>query len=401
MKHTQVVVVGADPVGLVTALGLAKAGLDVLVVDTGREASACAPCVHDWSVLPGLDRLGVLEDATQAGFTDPSWCLRVLQTGEHLTFDLGVLAGLTPHPYNLHVEDTALCEVLERHLARHRTKPIERNARLVDLAQDQSGVEIVLETGDGVRRLRTDWVVAADGTSSMVRRLLGLGFRGSTWHDRSVVALVDADFAGRDYAGTTLQVDDRYGAVVHKVDDRRWRYTFDESLTLPEESVGARIPGVLRKVLGSVPFHVLDWHSSRMHQRTSDQYRAGRVLLVGDSAHVANRMIGHSPITAFFDAYRLIEALSAVAGGYADERVLDKYSEGRKRVFLDHALPASAGRKHLISQISDRRQLETELEHYRLASADPEALRELLLFNRELEGDSPLPRGTSSVSVFS
>ena len=397
MKHTQVVVVGADPVGLVTALGLAEAGLDVVVVDSGREATACAPCVHDWSVLPWLDRLGVLGDAIRAGFTDPSWCLRVLRTGEHIDLDIGVLEGLTPYPFNLHIEDAALCQVLERHITRHRTTHIERNARVADLAQDDSGVELVLDTAQGVHRVRAGWVVGADGTSSVVRRALGLGFPGYTWHERSVMALVDADFAGMGYAATTLQVHDRYGAMVQQVDDRRWRYTFDESLTLPADSTDSRIPGVLRGVLGDVPFDVIEWDSARMHQRSADRYRAGRALLVGDSAHVTNRMIGHSPITAFFDAYRLIEALSAVVTGRADDGVLDAYSEGRRRVFLDHALPVSAGRKHLISQISDQQRLETELEYFRQASADPDALRELLLFNRELEGDSPLPRGAGLV----
>lgn len=391
IRDIQVVVVGADPAGLVTALGLARAGIDVLVLDTGRDGIASAHCAHDWSVLPGLDRLGVLDDALRAGFADPRWCLRVLRTGERIDFDLGVLEGLTPFPFTLHLEHAALCGILERHLENEPSARIERNARLAGFIQDDDGVELTLDSG----RVRADWVVGADGTSSAVRRLVGLGFPGYTWHERSVVALVEADFAALGYAGTTLQVDDRYGAVVQKVDERRWRYTFAEPLTLPEEDVAGRIPGVLGAVLGEAPCTIVEWHAARMHQRSAERYRAGRVLLAGDAAHVTNRMIGHSPITAFFDAFRLTEALSAVARGQAGDAVLDSYAENRRRVFLDHASPISAGRKHFISQISDSERLETELEFYRQASVDADELRDLLLFNRELEGRSPLtPAGS-------
>ncbi|MET8427896.1 FAD-dependent monooxygenase [Nocardia sp. NPDC004860] len=390
MSEADVVVVGADPTGLVTALGLARAGFRVLVADTGRDGIASAYCAHDWSVLPGLDRLGVLDDALRAGFASTRWCLRVLRSGERIDLDLRVLDGITPFPLTLHLEQAALCRILEQHLAIESTARIERDVRLVGLAQDDAGVDVILDGGGAPGRIRADWVVGADGIHSAVRRHIGLGFPGYTWPERSVVALIDGDLAELGYAGTTFQVDDRYGAVVQRVDDRRWRYTFAEPLTLPVDRVAERIPEALRAVGDEAEYAVLEWHSARMHQRSAERYRVGRVLLAGEAAHVTNRMVGHSPISAFFDAFRLTEALSAVLGGHADDTVLDVYAADRRRIFHDHAAPLSASRKHLISQISDHDRLETELEYYRRASADPGALRDLLLFNRELEGRSPL-----------
>ncbi|WP_181068531.1 FAD-dependent monooxygenase [Nocardia nova] len=93
---------------------------------------------------------------------------------------------------------------------------------------------------------------------------------------------------------------------------------------------------------------VLEWHWARMHQRSASAYRAGRVLLAGEAAHVTSRMTGQSPITAFFDAYHLADALSGVLAGHADEIVLDDYARERKRAFDDYAAPMSAGRHHLI-----------------------------------------------------
>ena len=77
MTDVDVVVVGQDPVALASALGLAQAGITVLVLDAVSDDVALSPVVHDWSVLPGLDRLGVLDAARAAGFVDSAWSLHV------------------------------------------------------------------------------------------------------------------------------------------------------------------------------------------------------------------------------------------------------------------------------------------------------------------------------------
>lgn len=101
-------------------------------------------------------------------------------------------------------------------------------------------------------------------------------------------------------------------------------------------------------------------------------------------------MIGHSPITSSFDAYRISEALVAVVRDGSDDSVLDAYAADRRRVFLDHASPISSSRKLLVSRFGDQQRLDTELDQYRRAAADPDYLREMLLFNNELAGESPV-----------
>jgi 3-(3-hydroxy-phenyl)propionate hydroxylase len=394
MRDAHVVVVGADPIGLVTALGLARAGAAVTVLETDSTSDLSWSGVHHWSVLPGFERLGVLDDAVGAGFVDHTWCLKVLQTGERIGFDLRVLEGDLLYPYNLHLEQDALCRVLESHLGRYPRTNVERGLSLDSLVQDEDGVVLALSSSEGTRQLRADWVVAADGMKSAVRRALGAGFPGFTWHERCVVALVDYDFSALGYAGTTFQIDDRYGAVVQRVGEGRWRYTYAEPLTQPEDGIGDRIPAVLRAVAPVEAVNVEAWSAARMHQRSAERYRLGRVMLVGDAAHVTNRMTGHSSISGFFDAYALIEALTGVLAGETDDRILDTYAERRRRAFLDHASPVSSSRKHLVSQISDPRRLDTELEYYRQASADPRAHRELLMLTRDLESEPLIPPDT-------
>lgn len=104
MTDGTVLVVGGGPVGLVLALGLARAGVRVTVVEAQSEAGSTAgDLVYQWAVLPGLDRLGILEDLVALGYTEPHTFFRVEATGETLEFDLGVLTGETPHPFNLYI----------------------------------------------------------------------------------------------------------------------------------------------------------------------------------------------------------------------------------------------------------------------------------------------------------
>ncbi|MCW2776333.1 MAG: hypothetical protein JWN17_58 [Frankiales bacterium] len=388
MRTAEVLVVGAGPVGLAIALGLRLRGVAVHVLDTGPGADgAVSGGVHHWSVLPGLERLGVLEDAVARGAVDPRWCLQVLRTGERIDFDLSVLAGEVRHPHHLYLPARDLSALLEQHLLRSGAV-VERDVRVLTLDQDRDGVALTVSTPEGEAVRRADWVVAADGTSSTVRRAAGLAFPGASLGERCVVAEVELDETGLGYAPTTLQVDDRYGAVVQKAGAGRWTYTCCEPLRLDEEGIGERLGQVLAAALPQRRVRVLDWAAARMHQRCADRYREGRLLLVGDAAHVTNRLTGYSSMGGMRDAEALVDALSAVLGGAADERLLDAYAEDRRRAFLDHALPTSAHRKHLVSQIQDPRRLEAELDQYREASADPERHRDLLLLTQELTSGS-------------
>ncbi|MCE4268441.1 FAD-dependent monooxygenase [Rhodococcus qingshengii] len=390
MTDVDVVVVGQDPVALASALGLAQAGITVLVLDAVSDDVALSPVVHDWSVLPGLDRLGVLDAARAAGFVDSAWSLHVLGTGERIDLGLGVLEKATPFPFNLHIEPTALCAVLEERLRQEPLAQIERYSSLAGLTQDQSGVTLTLSSADGPRQIRAAWVVGADGTTSAVRRALGVGFPGFTWDERSVTALIDADLDRIGYTSFMFQVDDQYGAVLQKVGPQRWIHVHPEPLAATHEDIGRRLPDIIGRAVKDAPIRVLDWRSERMHQRSADRYRIGRVVLAGEAAHVANRMIGHSPITSSFDAYRISEALVAVVRDGSDDSVLDAYAADRRRVFLDHASPISSSRKLLVSRFGDQQRLDTELDQYRRAAADPDYLREMLLFNNELAGESPV-----------
>lgn len=381
-----VVVVGGDSIALATALGLARAGLDVELLDTSRPQRLHSTGVHHWSTLPLLDDLGVLDRVLAMGRAVRSWGLRVLETGEQITYSLDEVVGHVDHPYHLRLEEPALSRVLAEALESTPAACRRSAVRVEGITQHDGSVAVDVHDGRAARRVHARWVVAADGTSSAVRRETGVGFVGSTWSERCVVALVEHDFGPLGYADTTLQVDGTYGAVVENVDDRRWRYVYLEPLARPEETVRERIPEVLRRVTARPP-RIVDWTTHRMHERCATTFRAGRVLLVGAAAHVTHSLIGHSSISAWFDAATLGHTLADVVGGRAGEEALTAWSDERRRVYRDEVLPLSLARKNLVSQLTDPRRLDIELDQYRRAVHDVDVRREVLLQGRELAGN--------------
>jgi 3-(3-hydroxy-phenyl)propionate hydroxylase len=384
-----VLVVGATSHGLAAALGMAQAGLRVEVIETQIHTTLPWTAVHHWSVLSGLDSIGVLGEAEAVGERTTGWGLRILATGEQISFDLADLAGQVEHAYNLRVEDEALRAVLRRRLLALPGTAV-RPGRVVALHQHLGGATVDVDTPAGPHLARATWVVAADGASSAVRRESGIAFEGSTWWERCIVALLRHDFGSRGYCDTTFQVDGTHGAVVERAGEDTWRYVFQEPGTRPEDTLAGRIPQALMGATGEAP-EILDWTAERMYQRVAAQFRAGRVLLVGESAHVTHRLTGHSSTSGWFDVFSLVRVLPDVLAGRIDDTALTKWAEHRRRVYLDEAVPASLARKHLVSEIRDQASLDIELDQFRRAQSDLAGRRELLLQGRELDGARPSP----------
>jgi hypothetical protein len=111
----RVAIVGAGPVGLLSALGLAQAGIPVIVIERASEIIASPRAIiYHWSVLEGLDRLGLLEEALDVGFAKQDYTYLDFATGEKINYSLDVLDGRTPFPFNLHLGQNLLAGIALR-----------------------------------------------------------------------------------------------------------------------------------------------------------------------------------------------------------------------------------------------------------------------------------------------
>jgi 3-(3-hydroxy-phenyl)propionate hydroxylase/6-hydroxy-3-succinoylpyridine 3-monooxygenase len=236
--------------------------------------------------------------------------------------------------------------------------------------------------------MRARWVVGADGAGSTVRRLLGLSFDGMTWTERFVATNVYYDFQRYGYSRATFVIDDRFGAVIAILDNEGlWRCTYMEDATLPEETYLERLPEAYESILpGHGCYELVGASPYRMHQRSAQQYRVGRVVLAGDAAHATNPTGGLGLTSGLFDSYALYPALTAVVVGGADDEVLDRYAAARRDTFISRVSPQATANKQLIFHANGGGQrLEQALMGLRRLAVDPEFLWQRLMFTKTLE----------------
>jgi len=391
-----VIVVGGGPTGFVTALGLAQAGVDVCLIEAeaGINDSPRA-CVYHWSMLDGLERLGIREEAERIGYTKDDYLWLVKKTGERLEYDISVVGKVTPYPYNIQLGQDRLAEICHLRLQAMPNAQVHWRTAFADLAADADDVTVSARGPKVPVELRARWVIGADGAGSAVRKALGLSFDGMTWPERFVATNVRHDFESGDYWQSTMVVDDQWGAVIVKITrEGLWRCTYMEDAALPEETYLERVPEAYRHLLpGSGGYELVQSSPYKMHQRCAEAFRKGRVLLAGDAAHVTNPTGGFGLTTGLFDAFALWPTLAAVVLDGADPALLDTWAEERRAIFLDKTSPMACVYKDFVFHAcGGGERLEAALDGMRRMATDPDYRLERLMFTKSLETTSPAER---------
>jgi 3-(3-hydroxy-phenyl)propionate hydroxylase/6-hydroxy-3-succinoylpyridine 3-monooxygenase len=351
MAQDNVLVVGAGPVGLTVALGLARAGVEVTVVERGSALNTSPrAAVYQWCVLDYLAELGVLADAEQRGVRGRGLGMRRFDTGQRIRRSASVLDGYVPHPYTIHLGQDKLGEIVLAHLPRYPHASVIWNTEVTGLRQDPDGVTVQTASSACPGELRGGWVIGADGARSVVRHSLGLDFDGLTWPERFVATNIRYDFRAHGFDDGNFVADQRTGAVVVVLSrDGLWRCTYQEAANLPAPTIPERMASFFAAFLpGTKDFELVEWSPYRMHQRSASRYRAGRVLLAGDAAHATNPTGGLGLTSGLFDSQALCGALAAVIHGQSGDEALDRYDEVRRRTFLEIASPAATAYKRLV-----------------------------------------------------
>jgi 3-(3-hydroxy-phenyl)propionate hydroxylase len=377
---TEVLVVGAGPVGLMTALGLAREGVSVTLLEAEDDIVYSPRAIsYAWSILPALQLFGVLDDMIAAGHVVDDRCWRIFKTGEAIVYNHDAVRDITNRPYSLTLGQDLLARVVLQHLKRYPNVSIHWSTKFVGLTQAPDKVVVVAEKAGAPVELVANWVVAADGGRSTVRKAVGLTMDGFTWTQRFVVTNIYYDFEKYGWNSGYL-VDPVYGAVVYKINlEGLWRFTFAEQATQPLETVMDRILQFIQTVLPGDQKYELALHTAyNMHQRTAATYRVGRVVLAGDAAHLTNPTSGFGLMGGLYDSFALSEALAAVIDGRAGDEILDRYSEGRRRIYHEVISPISSESLRLVFNFGDEARLEKDLALLRGRKNDPEAMRKFL-----------------------
>jgi 2-polyprenyl-6-methoxyphenol hydroxylase-like FAD-dependent oxidoreductase len=348
-----VVIAGGGPTGLMLAGELALAGVDVAVVERRESqelAGTRAGGLHA-RTIEVLDQRGIAGRFLSQG--------RVMQIARFADAPLDISDFPTRHNYGLALGQSHIERILAAWVA-ELAVPIYRGLAVTDFSQDEAGVEVLLSDG---RSLRAGYLVGCDGGRSVVRKRAGIEFAG--W-DASTSYLI-AEVAMREAPPFGVRRDERGTYALGPLEDGRVR------VVLREEQVrqgAAPTLGELREALVALYGTDFGMDEATWLSRFSDatrqarSYRAGRVLLAGDAAHVHSPMGGQGLNLGVQDAVNLGWKLAQVVRGTAPEGLLDTYHAER------HPVAARALRMTMAQTALSRGDARTE--------AAREAMAELL-----------------------
>ena len=376
----RVVVVGAGPVGCVAAAMLASGGIEVALLEAAPElprelrASTFHPATLDL-----LDRFGVVDEMRSRGLVAPRFAYRDRRSGVVAQFDLGVLADVTGHPFRLQCEQFKLCEILVDRFRSMANVTVRFGAEVVGAVDHGDAASARLASGE---TLIADAVVAADGAGSAVRKSLGLNFDGMTYEDRYLVLSTPFEMADHltDLAYVNYISDpDEWLVLLRTLD--LWRALFpvadDETdgEALSDESAQRRLRGVVAR---TEPYEIAHRTIYRVHQRVADRFLVGRVVLMGDAAHINNPLGGMGMNGGIHDAVLLGASLAAVLRCDLGFESLARHAELRRTLAIDYvkrhthenaqslAAPDGAARQRALDQMAAR-------------AADPDEARAYML----------------------
>jgi 2-polyprenyl-6-methoxyphenol hydroxylase-like FAD-dependent oxidoreductase len=188
IKDTEIVIVGAGPVGLITALMIARAGIKCILLETfGEIIQSPRAVAYGPAAVVELERAGVAQECREIGMepTDFNFTLRWITLDNKLVADLPsrLMEGYPPIICGQH----QVAGVILKHLQRFENAKVLWNHKVVGIEQDGEGVTAICETTGGEVRITGDYLVGADGARSSVRMLIGCTFDGFTY-DKMVVA---------------------------------------------------------------------------------------------------------------------------------------------------------------------------------------------------------------------
>jgi 2-polyprenyl-6-methoxyphenol hydroxylase-like FAD-dependent oxidoreductase len=329
---TDVVIVGAGPTGLTLAATLATSGVGFVLLDRLSEgANTSRAAVVHARTLEVLEPLGVTERMRAEGVIVPRFTVRDRDRAL-LTVRFDRLP--TRYPYTLMIPQSRTEAILADRL-RELGGQVRRPYTLVDVRQDRAGADVTV-SGDGgsPQTVRARHVVGADGMHSTVRERAGIGFAGGSYGQSFVLADVRMTWAlGRDEVMLFFSPEGLVVVAPLPGGYHRIVATVDEAPEYPSLAEVQRLLDSRGPASEAARVEELLWSSRfRVHHRVADAFRAGRVLLAGDAAHVHSPAGGQGMNTGIQDAVALGQALAAVVAGGAAESTLDAYERTRRPV---------------------------------------------------------------------
>ena len=326
-----VVIVGAGPVGLMTVNLLGLAGLRVALFERNSTLVGLPRAIaYDAETLRLFAQVGLFDEIAPGLVQNPH--VRHINARGRSLMAAQFQHSLYGHSPLGTFYQPEFEKVLLKGLARFGAVGVAFEHAVCGLEQDERGVTITISTPEGERKARAAYVVACDGGTSGVRERLGVKLVGSTFAQRWLV--IDAIVRNHNIREITFTCDPRRPIVeLPAVGDRvRWEF-----MQLPGESEDElrsddAVRALVKRKAGIDAFEIERKAVYTFHARVADRWRAGRVFLAGDAAHLMPPFAGQGMNGGMKDALNLSWKLAAVLTGQASEDILDTYQIERAPV---------------------------------------------------------------------
>jgi 2-polyprenyl-6-methoxyphenol hydroxylase-like FAD-dependent oxidoreductase len=357
-----VLVVGAGPTGLALAAQLRVFGAGFRIVDRQpeqvHESRALAIQPRTLEVLTGLGIAGTLVE-----HGSPAVRLQMhtgTRTAQLPLFDIGM--DDTAYPFLLFLSQAETEKILATHLARHGVT-VERGIELTGLHQHPDHATCTLRHADGhTETVDAEYVVGCDGARSAVRHHAGIDFTGSAYPQTFVLADLDADGLEPGAAHVYLSGAGMlfFFPLGHPAPWRLLGMRPDRDTPPPAGDEPAPTLSELQALTDTytsddVRLHDPVWATYfQIHHRHATTYRAGRVFLAGDAAHIHSPAGAQGMNTGIQDAWNLGWKLALTADGTANPALLGTYQTERQPVgrkvlrFTDRAFGIATSTNPLI-----------------------------------------------------
>lgn len=337
-SETQVLISGAGPVGLALGVELGRRGVSCLIAEPHPTVSHSRPRCKTINVrtMEHLRRWGVAERLRAAAPLSPTWSQDVVfctsLTGRELSRFTGVF-GLDAAPERSpeagqQAPQFVLEEVLREVAGELPSCDLALGSRVAGLVQGDDFVRVTLETAEGSREVRADYVVGCDGSRSVVRSQIGAAYVGDVALSPNFLTV---------FRAPDLWAHIPYGRAVHywtvsegapgnfgSLDGGNvWWGSF---VGVDQDRGEREIIDLIAAAIGSeVPFEVMSTDPWTAHMEVADRSRFGRVFLAGDAGHLTPPWGGHGMNTGFGDAVDLGWKLAATIDGWGGSGLLDSY----------------------------------------------------------------------------
>ncbi len=374
-NQTHVLIAGAGPVGLVSALLLANQGVKVTVLEsaTALNQDLRASTFHP-PTLDMLAPLGLTDELIAQGLVARYTQQRDRQEGVIAEFDMSLISPDTDHPFRLQCEQWKLTQMIQSKLNQMPHVQLLFDAKVTQVSQTADHVAVAFTQADEARNLQADYLIGADGAWSAVRRSLNIDFEGFTYPERFLVVSTEFEFA--DHLPRLSYVnycsDPHEWCVLLRV-PALWRVLFptkaeeSDEAVLSDEAVQARLQNLLPQPQAYSTHHRTLY---KVHQRVAQRFRHGRVLLAGDAAHINNPLGGMGMNGGIHDAMNLTEKLLAILREGAPDALLDRYERQRRTIAIDYINASTARNKRDIEERDPIKRKENQ-QALRELSMDP------------------------------